>query len=236
MPTGQYLEAAGKLWPDLKSKMANWMTQAEQRDPTKVDRGEFMSFIEYINKVKGYGCVVNYKTFNLFKGKTGSEANYKGQFEKNQFCSAIKSEAGCGKEGECAWYGLKDGNDQPAQPDNYCAAFTAVAADCTGKRGCKFDKNVCRRMNDDEQIEFGWDELVSKATAQGMKAGTTKISRQIMFDVINNENPWSTEGTMKIIDSVSDLKDGITKEEYIAYTKYDRYRRSLKVQCVAKFS
>jgi hypothetical protein len=78
MPTGQYLEAAGKLWPDVKSKMANWMTQAEQRDPTKVDRGEFQSFRDYIHKVTEFGCVVDYKTFASYESKTaGTPPNYK---------------------------------------------------------------------------------------------------------------------------------------------------------------
>jgi hypothetical protein len=41
----------------------------------------------------------------------------------------------------------------PTKPTDHCAAITAVA-DCTGKKGCKFDKNVCQRMDDDEQMDF----------------------------------------------------------------------------------
>jgi hypothetical protein len=260
MPLDVYLKAAKDLWPHLESKMGKWMEQAEQRDPTKVDRGEFQQFRDYIHKVGDSGCVVDYKTFISYNSKTeGTPTNYKDQFNKNSGCKAHTSETQCASP--CVWQGEKPAETEfdcakatavascptdkcmwdptkavkcnkkhttnptqplpscpsfegpklnecpldrcvkvgtgcvpkpttpvvechkatvaaacpvnvclweattnkcianpnkptdPTKPTDHCAAITAVA-DCTGKKGCKFDKNVCQRMDDDEQMDF----------------------------------------------------------------------------------
>jgi hypothetical protein len=96
-------------------------------------------------------------------------------------------------------------------------------------------------MTDDEQIDFGWNDLVEKATQQGMKGGTTKIPKDVIGKVLDQENPWDKEKTFKIIDTVDSQKDGITKEEYVSWTKYEKTRQTPKADgkltmCIPKFS
>jgi hypothetical protein len=131
MPLDVYLKAAKDLWPHLESKMGKWMEEAEQRDPTKVDRGEFQQFREYIHKVGDSGCVVDYKTFISYNSKTeGTPTNYKDQFNKNSGCKAHTSETQCASP--CVWQGEK-----PAETEFDCAKATAVASCPTDK--CMWD-------------------------------------------------------------------------------------------------
>jgi hypothetical protein len=104
MPKDVYLKAAKDLWPHLEQKMGKWMEIADQRDPTKVDRGEFQQFRDYIKKVGEFGCVLRYKTYSEFMSKTeGTPNNFKDQFSKNTQCNANKKEADCGNQIICSW-------------------------------------------------------------------------------------------------------------------------------------
>jgi hypothetical protein len=89
-------------------------------------------------------------------------------------------------------------------------------------------------MNEDEQIEYGWDDLVQKAKNFGYKDGS--MPKTMIENVVRNDNPWSVADVAKVLDSVPQLKDGITKDEYLAYSKYDKFRRSQLIPCVPKFS
>jgi hypothetical protein len=96
-------------------------------------------------------------------------------------------------------------------------------------------------MTDDEQIDFGWNELVEKATQQGMKSGTTKIPKDIIAKVVENDNPWDKTKIMGIVDKIDTDKDGVTKEEYAGYTKYEKTTKTPKADgkvtmCVPKLT
>jgi hypothetical protein len=96
-------------------------------------------------------------------------------------------------------------------------------------------------MTDDEGIDFGWNELVEKATQQGMKSGTTKIPKDIIAKVVENDNPWDKTKIMGIVDKIDTDKDGVTKEEYAGYSKYEKTAKTPKADgkvtmCVPKLT
>jgi hypothetical protein len=136
MPRDVYLKAAKDLWPHLETKMGAWMDQAEQQDPTKVDRGEFDKFRTYIHRVTEWGCVVDYKTYISFQSKTdGTPDNYKEQYNKNQGCNNHKSQTQCAAP--CVWQGEK-----PAETFD-CTKATAIASCPTDKCEWNTATNKC---------------------------------------------------------------------------------------------
>jgi hypothetical protein len=136
MPRDVYLKAAKDLWPHLETKMGAWMDQAEQQDPTKIDRGEFDKFRTYIHRVTEWGCVVDYKTYISFQSKTdGTPDNYKEQYNKNQGCNNHKSQTQCAAP--CVWQGEK-----PAETFD-CTKATAIASCSTDKCEWNTATNKC---------------------------------------------------------------------------------------------
>ena len=96
-------------------------------------------------------------------------------------------------------------------------------------------------MTPAEQGDYSWNDLVQKATAQGLAAGSTKIPKEIIGKVLDNEDPWSKTETLAKVDIVDTEKDGVTKEEYLAYRNYEMRVQtpsadgSVKM-CTAKFA
>jgi hypothetical protein len=182
MPRETYLKAAKDLWPHLETKMANWMTQADKQDPTKVDRGEFEKFRTYIHKVTEWGCVVDYKNFASYESKTdGTPDNYKGQFEKNQACNNNKAQASC--VAPCVWQGEK-----PAETFN-CLNAKTIATCPTDKCQWQTSTNKCDNKATTAPLPacptFEGAKINDCPTDRGIKQGTActpKPATQPAFD------------------------------------------------------
>ena len=155
--------------------------------------------------------------------KTGTACVPKDTTQPTDPCSNFKAIADC-PANTCKWDTAQNqclavATTQPVSGD-YCATITAVA-ECVPDKGCKFDNNVCRQMSQTEREEHSWNDLMAKAAAQGLPAGATKIPKDIIGKILDNEDPWSKAETFAIIDKVDTEKDGITKEEYIGYSQYE---------------
>jgi len=84
-------------------------------------------------------------------------------------------------------------------------------------------------MNEDEQKEASWDELLQKAYKQGLPAGTTKIPKDIIAKILDEDDPWEKEEILAKVDAVvEDKAVGFSKEEYFSYSAYERIAQTPK--------
>jgi len=96
-------------------------------------------------------------------------------------------------------------------------------------------------MTEAEMNDFRWNDLLQKAYKQGLAAGSTTISRDIIIKVLDAEYPWDKEQYLANYDEiVVDATKDMTKEAWLRFYAYETFRQTPKdgklAMCVAKFA
>jgi hypothetical protein len=122
VPKDVYITLAKQAWPEHETKLDGWAadyTDATGKAADLVSRDDFVTFRNYIHKVKEYGCVSGFAQF------VSKELDNKIQFAENEACRALDTEVLC--VAPCKYQGPYPTTTSPP-PTEPCTLFTDAAS------------------------------------------------------------------------------------------------------------